>query len=78
MSCKRRMKPAEYHGDAFAAEHGSWNRDLRGGYEVIRIPLKNGKATGEYEDFLPGFVPAEGQVWVTIYLTDCQLSSYPY
>ena len=55
--------PAEYAGDAFAAEHGSWNRAKRGGYEVVMIPMKNGKATGEYEDFLTGFVTADGQVW---------------
>jgi glucose/arabinose dehydrogenase len=55
--------PAEYDGDGFAAEHGSWNRANRGGYEVIRIPMKNGKATGEYEDFLTGFVTADGKVW---------------
>ena len=55
--------PAEYRGDAFAAEHGSWNRAKRAGYEVIRIPLHDGKATGEYEDFLTGFVTADGRVW---------------
>jgi len=55
--------PPQYDGDGFAAEHGSWNRANRGGYEVIRIPMRNGKATGEYEDFLTGFVTADGQVW---------------
>lgn len=55
--------PSAYDGDGFAAEHGSWNRANRGGYEVIRIPLKNGNATGEYEDFLTGFVTKDGQVW---------------
>jgi glucose/arabinose dehydrogenase len=55
--------PAQYDGDGFAAEHGSWNRADRGGYEVIRIPMKDGKATGEYEDFLTGFVTPDGQVW---------------
>ncbi len=55
--------PAEYKGDVFAAEHGSWNRAQRAGYEVIRAPLQNGKATGEYEDFLTGFVTADGKVW---------------
>ena len=44
--------PQEYRLDGFAAEHGSWNRARRTGYKVIRIPLKDGKATGEYEDFL--------------------------
>jgi glucose/arabinose dehydrogenase len=55
--------PKQYHGDIFAAEHGSWNKSARAGYEVIRIPLDNGKAGGEYQDFLTGFVTAEGQVW---------------
>jgi glucose/arabinose dehydrogenase len=55
--------PAEYHADIFAAEHGSWNKAARAGYEVIRVPVKNGKATGEYEDFVTGFVTADGQVW---------------
>jgi glucose/arabinose dehydrogenase len=55
--------PAQYDGDGFAAEHGSWNRAHRGGYEVIRIPMEKGKATGEYEDFLTGFVTKDGKVW---------------
>ncbi len=55
--------PAEYKGDAFAAEHGSWNRDKRTGYKIIRVPMKNGKATGEYEDFVTGFVAADENVW---------------
>ncbi len=55
--------PAEYKGDIFAAEHGSWNRKKRTGYEVVRVPLTKGKATGEYEDFLTGFVTADGKVW---------------
>jgi glucose/arabinose dehydrogenase len=55
--------PQEYKGHIFAAEHGSWNRSNRTGYEVIRVPVDHGKATGEYEDFLTGFVTPEGQVW---------------
>jgi glucose/arabinose dehydrogenase len=55
--------PAEYRGDIFASEHGSWNRAVRTGYEVIRVPMKEGSATGEYEDFLTGFVTAGGDVW---------------
>jgi glucose/arabinose dehydrogenase len=57
------MFPSQYDGDGFASEHGSWNRANRGGYEVIRIPMKDGRATGEYEDFLTGFVTGDGQVW---------------
>lgn len=55
--------PADYKGDGFAAEHGSWNKSKRAGYEVIRVPMKDGKATGEYEDFLTGFVTEDGKVW---------------
>jgi glucose/arabinose dehydrogenase len=55
--------PKEYLGDIFGAEHGSWNKAVRAGYEVIRVPLKNGVATGEYEDFLTGFVTPDGKVW---------------
>jgi glucose/arabinose dehydrogenase len=55
--------PTEYQGDAFAAEHGSWNRSKRTGYKVIRIRMKDGKPTGEYEDFVTGFVVNDTQVW---------------
>ena len=55
--------PTQYRGDGFAALHGSWNRTKRVGYELIRVPLKNGAPTGEFEDFMTGFVTPEGQVW---------------
>jgi len=57
--------PAAYKGDGFAAEHGSWNRAQRTGYEVIRLPMHNGHSTGEYEDFLTGFTvgSGDGDVW---------------
>jgi glucose/arabinose dehydrogenase len=56
--------PAEYGGDIFASEHGSWNKSVRTGYELIRVPLhQSGHAGGEYEDFLTGFVLDDGSVW---------------
>jgi glucose/arabinose dehydrogenase len=55
--------PTRFRGSIFAAEHGSWNRSSRTGYEVIFVPLKDGHATGEYEDFITGFVTSEGDVW---------------
>ena len=56
--------PAEYHGDIFSSQHGSWNKFVRTGYEVIRVPLhQSGKASGEYEDFVTGFVLPNGEVW---------------
>jgi len=55
--------PAEYVGDAFAVFHGSWNRADRTGHKVVRVPMKNGVPTGEYVDFLTGFVTADSQPW---------------
>jgi glucose/arabinose dehydrogenase len=55
--------PAEHRDSIFVAQHGSWNKSLRTGYKVIRVPLKGGVAAGEYEDFLTGFVTGNGDVW---------------
>jgi glucose/arabinose dehydrogenase len=55
--------PAIYRGDIFVASHGSWNKSVRGGYELLRVLLENGKATGVYEDFMTGFVNPDGSVW---------------
>ncbi len=55
--------PAEYRGDAFVAMHGSWNRAKRTGYKVVRLIFKDGAPTGEYEDFLVGFVADDTSVW---------------
>lgn len=55
--------PEEYRGWAFAAQHGSWNRAHRTGYKVIAVPIRDGKATGEYVDFMTGFVTSSGDVW---------------
>ncbi len=55
--------PSNYLNSAFAAQHGSWNRERRTGYKVIRVPARNGVPTGEYEDFMTGFVTPQGDVW---------------
>ena len=55
--------PGEYRGDAFVTLHGSWNRSKRTGYKVIRLRFENGRPTGEYEDFLTGFVRSDRSVW---------------
>ncbi|MBE7182441.1 MAG: PQQ-dependent sugar dehydrogenase, partial [Terriglobus roseus] len=55
--------PASVDGDIFAAEHGSWNRKNRAGYEVVHAFVHDGKATGVYEDFVTGFVTPDGKVW---------------
>jgi glucose/arabinose dehydrogenase len=55
--------PNEYRGDAFVTLRGSWNRERRTGYKVIRLRFANGRPTGEYEDFLTGFVASDQAVW---------------
>jgi glucose/arabinose dehydrogenase len=55
--------PGEYKGNVFAAEHGSWNRSKRKGYKIIRATMNNGIPSGEYEDFVTGFVIDDKRVW---------------
>ncbi len=57
--------PKEYQGNAFVALHGSWNRSLRQGYKVVRIPMKDGKPEGGYINFMNGWVndSATKEVW---------------
>ncbi|MER9053399.1 sorbosone dehydrogenase family protein [Mesorhizobium sp. M0213] len=55
--------PADYRGDAFVTMHGSWNRGARTGYKVVRLKFRDGKPTGEYEDFMTGFVISNDAVW---------------
>jgi glucose/arabinose dehydrogenase len=49
--------PGSYHGGAFIAEHGSWNRSARAGYQIAFVPFKDGKPSGDPQEFLTGFVP---------------------
>jgi glucose/arabinose dehydrogenase/cytochrome c2 len=55
--------PSEYAGDAFAVLHGSWNRAFRTGHKIVRVPMKNGVPTGEYIDFMTGFIAEDGNAW---------------
>ena len=55
--------PPEYKGDAFVTMHGSWNRGKRSGNKVVRLLFKNNKPTGEYEDFLTGFIVSNETAW---------------
>jgi glucose/arabinose dehydrogenase len=49
--------PAKYDGGVFLCEHGSWNRSTRAGYQVVFIPFKDGKPSGDPEPFMTGLVP---------------------
>lgn len=48
--------PSKYQNGAFIGQHGSWNHSQLVGYKVIFVPFKNGKPSGEKEDFLTGFI----------------------
>jgi glucose/arabinose dehydrogenase len=47
--------PVEMQGSAFVALKGSWNRSAPTGYKVVRVPFKDGKPVGYYENFMTGF-----------------------
>lgn len=55
--------PKEYEGDVFVALHGSWNRGVRTGYKVVRVFMKDGVPTGQYQDFMSGMVLSDRDVW---------------
>ena len=57
--------PADYRGDIFAAQHGSWNRAVRTGYKVIRVPLHGGdqRHAANTRTSSPGSSPPSGEVW---------------
>ena len=51
-------------GRHFAARHGSWNRAICVGYELIGVPLhQTWHASGGYEDLMTGFVADNAHVW---------------
>jgi glucose/arabinose dehydrogenase len=49
--------PVSYYGGAFIAEHGSWNRASRSGYQVAFVAFSNGQPSADPVPFLTGFVP---------------------
>ncbi|HSB61882.1 MAG TPA: PQQ-dependent sugar dehydrogenase [Vicinamibacteria bacterium] len=57
--------PPEYRGGAFLAQHGSWNRSKRVGYNLAFVPFKDGRPAGEPREFLSGFMlaPDKAEVW---------------
>lgn len=53
--------PEHYWNGAFIGQHGSWNRSEPVGYKVAFVPFANGRPSDDVEDFLTGFLNAEGQ-----------------
>jgi glucose/arabinose dehydrogenase/mono/diheme cytochrome c family protein len=64
------MFPKRYKEGAFIAWHGSWNRlgHQQAGFNVVFLPMKDGKPSGDYEIFADGFkgpavVKSSGEAW---------------
>jgi glucose/arabinose dehydrogenase len=57
--------PERYRNGAFVAFRGSWNRSAGTGYKIVFVPFENGRPTGEYEDFVTGFLtdPSVPTTW---------------
>ena len=53
------MFPAEYKNNIFMARHGSWNRNTKQGYDVMRVVLDGKGKVVKYEPFLTGFMTDE-------------------
>jgi glucose/arabinose dehydrogenase len=53
--------PPSYYGGAFVAEHGSWNRATRSGYQVTFVAFKDGEPSADPVAFLTGMVPDPGK-----------------
>ena len=50
------MFPEGYRGNLFIALHGSWNRSVPVGYEVVRVDVENGKPVGQWRQFISGWL----------------------
>lgn len=53
--------PEKYRNGAFIAWHGSWNRlgHNQAGYNIVFVPMKDGKPSGNWEIFADGFKGAK-------------------
>lgn len=51
--------PAEYRNNIFIAEHGSWNRTKKSGYNVSRVVLDAKGNVTKYEAFATGWLQGE-------------------
>ena len=51
--------PQAYRGNAFIAEHGSWNRSRKSGYRVVRVALDAQGRVERQEPFVEGFLQVD-------------------
>lgn len=52
------MFPAEYQGQIFIAEHGSWNRSKKIGYRISLVELEDGEPVS-YDTFAQGWLKGD-------------------
>jgi len=52
--------PPAYRGNIFIAEHGSWNRSRKSGYQVVRVVVDGQGRAAAPEPFLQGFLQVDG------------------
>jgi glucose/arabinose dehydrogenase len=50
------MFPTEYRGAIFVARHGSWNKTLKTGGDVVAVKLNRDGSVRAVEPFLTGFI----------------------
>jgi len=55
--------PAAFASGMFIAQHGSWNRRPRSGYQVIFVPFVDGHPAGSTMDVLTGFLSPQGNAY---------------
>lgn len=55
--------PANYASGAFIGQHGSWNRKVLTGYNVVFVPFADGKPSGPPVQFLTGFLSRNGKAY---------------
>ena len=53
-----KMFPASYQNSIFIAQHGSWNRTVKQGYNVVRVTV-DARGKAKSEPFLEGFMTDE-------------------
>lgn len=51
--------PAEYRGNVFVAEHGSWNRSKKSGYQVARVAIDGQGRAARPEPFVYGWLQVD-------------------
>jgi glucose/arabinose dehydrogenase len=51
--------PADYRGGIFIAEHGSWNRSKKSGYQVVRVVVDAQGRVQRHEPFVQGWLQVD-------------------